>query len=163
MIYILSDAIRTGKTTALFNWCAHKENVDGLLCPDDDKGMRYFFKIKSKEKFQLEVESASEYTIRIGPFVFLKSAFSKAVDFLITFVSEEEKQYVIIDELGKLELKNKGLHAAAKRLIPKFMMHKKRHLILVVRTSLLNDIIKHYDINEYTLITREYLAKNRFA
>ncbi len=47
MIYILSGNIRTGKTTALFEWSENRNDIDGLLCPDDEFGKRYFLKIKT--------------------------------------------------------------------------------------------------------------------
>lgn len=42
MIYILSGEIRTGKTSALREWVRKRNDVDGLLCPDDANGKRFF-------------------------------------------------------------------------------------------------------------------------
>lgn len=157
MIYILSGEIRTGKTSALKNWAAHRNDVDGLVCPDNAEGKRYFFELKSKTKFALEVETESaNETISIGPFLFLKAAFDRANAFLKTLVRAENK-YLIIDELGKLELKDRGLDEAAKLLIPNFINHKEKHLIVVIRDTLLEDTIKHYTISNYQLITKAYL------
>ncbi len=160
MIYILSGDIRSGKTTALLNWTKERKDVDGLLCPDGDNGKRYFLKIKSKSEFGLEVEAESKETITIGPFHFLKSAFNKANEFLMPMLMVPSKMFLIIDELGKLELKNQGLHDSAVLLIPKFMNTTKQHLILVVRTSLFDEIIQHYGIKNYKRITVKDLAKN---
>ena len=165
MIYILSGDIRSGKTTALLNWTntsttlsgTGRKDIDGLLCPDGDHGKRYFLKINSKEQFELEVESESEDTITIGPFHFLTSAFEKANEFLIELNTKMKSQFLIIDELGKLELKHKGLHDSAIKLIPDFMFNDNRHLILVVRTSLLEDILRHYSISNYTILNNEDL------
>ncbi|WP_397364670.1 nucleoside-triphosphatase [Olleya sp. R77988] len=167
MIYILTGAIRTGKTTALIEWSKTKKDVDGLLCPDDENGKRYFLKVKSKEEFELEIESKNdielEKIIEIGSFQFLKSAFKKANEFLEQMLIVPARMFLIIDELGKLELRNKGLHHSAEQLIPKFMNNSKQHLILVVRTSLLEEIIGHYQIKAYTLITKSDLTKNSLA
>ncbi len=57
--------------------------------------------------------------------------------------------YLVIDELGKLELKNKGLHESAKVLIPIYETQKNAHLILVIRDTLLNLVITHYNISHY--------------
>ena len=157
MIYILTGAIRSGKTTALLNWSKGRNDVDGLLCPDNEDKKRYFLKVKSLEEFQLETESDTEDILKIGPFRFLKSAFKKANDFLITFTSENENQYLILDELGKLELKNEGLNLAAERVIPEFLNDDKQHLILVVRDYLLDDIIEYYNISEYRILNKENL------
>ena len=70
---------------------------------------------------------------------------------------DSKNNYVIIDELGKLELKNKGLHEAANLLIPNFIDHKEKHLILVIRDTLLEDTIEHYGISNYQIITKASL------
>lgn len=161
MIYILTGDIRTGKTTALLNWAKDRNDVDGLICPDGKGRKRHFLKVKSKEEFELEVEFEknmdSQKLIAIGPFQFLKSAFEKANGFLMALSTKKKSQYLIIDELGKLELKYEGLHTAAEVLIPDYMFKDNKHLILVVRTSLLEKVIKHYEIKAYTLLTKENL------
>ncbi|WP_299338762.1 nucleoside-triphosphatase [uncultured Psychroserpens sp.] len=165
MIYIVTGDIRSGKTSALLDWISNKENVDGVLCPDDVSGKRYFLKVKSKEIFPLEVESGIENKdiVEVGPFKFLNSAFDKANEFLKSLTSEMNNTFLIIDELGKLELKGLGLHSAAEVLIPKYMSSNKQHAILVVRTSLLQSIIEHYDIKYYKLINKDNLLENSFA
>lgn len=163
MIYILTGDIRTGKTTALLDWITGRNNADGLLCPDNEKGKRYFLKVESREEFPLEVEVENEPTISIGSFKFSKSAFEEANQFLISRGREHKSQYLIIDEIGKLELKNEGLHIAAETLIPDFIFNEGRHLILVVRTSLVDMVISQYQIRAFTLHSKEDLAKKSFA
>ncbi|MCK8480454.1 nucleoside-triphosphatase [Psychroserpens algicola] len=152
MIYILTGAIRSGKTTALLDWCASRTDVDGLLCPDGSEGKRYFLKLKSKTNFELETEIETEEVIAIGSFKFLKSAFKTANEYLLEAAKTKAFQYLILDELGKLELKNEGLHAAAQTLITTYKQDQTQHLILVVRDYLVDDIRKHYDITEYSLL-----------
>lgn len=159
MIYILTGAIRTGKTTTLLEWSEKRDDVDGLLCPDGENGKRDFLKVKSQEEFELEVEALEkrEEVIEIGSFKFLKAAFKKANDYLISIAFEARSQYIIMDEIGKLELKNEGLHLSAETLISKYMHDKQRHLILVVRDYLLEDILKHYVISKYSVLKKEGL------
>ena len=160
MIYILSGDIRTGKTTALSNWIEARDDVNGILCPDGVDGKRYFLNIKTNDTFPLEANLQNESElITIGPFQFLKSAFKKANTYLISLASEMNSQYIIIDELGKLELKNQGLHQAAESLIPEFTFKDDQHLILVVRISLLDEIIKHYNMSHYSILNKEDLAR----
>src|SRR5690606_13595913 len=110
----------------------------------DEFGKRYFLKIKSKEILPLEVENdVIETIISIGNFKFLKTSFEKANAYLMT--SLKQQKYLIIDELGKLELKNEGLHQSAKKLIKDFQFDKNHHLMLVVRRSLLENILNHYE------------------
>jgi len=162
MIYILTGDIRTGKTSALLDWAKDRKDVDGLLCPDGENGKRYFLKVKSQKEIELEVVPIaigieSQKTITIGPFHFLKSAFEKANEFLIALSSKKESQYLIIDELGKLELKHKGLHPSAETLIPKYETNKNQDLILVVRDYLVSDVLKQYSIYEYSILQKDDL------
>ena len=157
MIYILTGAIRTGKTTALVEWCKNRDDVDGVLCPDNAEGKRYFLEVKSKNEFELETELDTEAIIEIGNFKFLKSAFEKANAYLLAVASENESQYLIIDELGKLELKGEGLHLSVERLIPNYETNENKHLILVVRDYLLEAVLTHYSISEYEILEREGL------
>lgn len=157
MIYILTGAIRTGKTSALLDWCKTKNDVDGVLCPDDDNGKRYFLEIKNKNVIELETDLKTEDIIEIGNFKFLKSAFDTVNDYLVSITSEIENQYVIIDELGKLELKKEGLHLSSETLISQSKSHEKQHLILVVRDYLFDSVLKHYAISEYSILKTEDL------
>ena len=157
MIYILTGAIRSGKTTALLNWSKNRNDVDGLLCPDDANGKRYFLKLKNKTIFKLEAEAETEAVVVIGNFKFLQSAFNEAIDYLILEASKTEPQFLIIDEIGKLELKNEGVHVSTEALISKFKSTNNTHLILVVRDYLLDAVLEHYGITECSILTTEDL------
>ncbi|RED46853.1 NTP hydrolase family protein [Winogradskyella eximia] len=157
MIYILTGAVRTGKTTALLEWCKNRDDVDGVLCPDNAEGKRYFLEVKSKNEFELETELDTEAIIEIGNFKFLKSGFEKANAYLLAVALENESQYLIIDELGKLELRKEGLHDSAEKLISNYESNENKHLILVVRDYLLDTVLTHYSISEYKILEREEL------
>lgn len=157
MIYILTGAIRSGKTTALLHWSKSRNDVDGLLCPDDANGKRYFLKLKNNTIFKLEAEAETEAIVAIGNFKFLRSAFNEANDYLILEASKTERQYLIIDEIGKLELKNEGLHVSTKALISQFKSNDNTHLILVVRDYLLDAVLEHYGITECSILNTEDL------
>ena len=157
MIYILTGAIRSGKTTALLHWSKNRNDVDGLLCPDDANGKRYFLKLENKIIFKLEAEAETEAIVAIGNFKFLRSAFNEANDYLILEASKTERQYLIIDEIGKLELKNEGLHVSTKALISQIRSKNNTHLILVVRDYLLDAVLEHYGITECSILNTEDL------
>ncbi len=121
-------------------------------------------KIKSRDIFPLEFDHGTERIVSIGSFRFLESAFDKANDFLIAISSRTENRYLVVDELGKLELKHKGLHEAVKVLLSNNMLYTNHnHLILIVRTTLLKTIIEYYNIKSYILISKEDLTKQPFA
>lgn len=159
MIYILTGNIRTGKTTALKNWSRNRTDVDGLLCPDDELGNRYFLKIKNQEKFALEVFDDLNKLIVVGNFKFLKSSFEAANEYLISTGNEKRTKYYVIDELGKLELLNEGLTRAASNLISTYKNDDYHHLILVVRNALLKEICDFFKITDSKVFNNETLKR----
>ena len=160
MIYILSGPIRTGKTTALKNWALERSDVDGLISPDDEESTRYFYEIKSRLSFHFEASSpASQPTIAIGRFHFLKAAFDRANRYLMQSAASQNSTFLIVDEVGKLELKGTGLHRAVVDLISPFEAASDRHLILVIRDTLLEEAINHYQISDYQVISKDQLTE----
>ncbi|MCB0375994.1 MAG: hypothetical protein KDD04_08770 [Sinomicrobium sp.] len=162
MIYILTGPVRTGKTTALFHWTSGRQDTDGLLCPDDSDGKRYFFQLALQQQLRLEATDLTESSdiITIGRFHFLKSAFTAANAYLIE-AAGKECRYLVIDEIGKLELENQGLHPAAETLITQRQFHEKLHVILVVRDTLITEVLMHYTIKFFRLITGQKLTTLR--
>ncbi|MFK7832037.1 MAG: nucleoside-triphosphatase [Winogradskyella sp.] len=166
MIYILKGEIRSGKTTALKTWVntstalsgTNRTDVDGFLCPDGEDGKRYFLNVKSKAEFELEVEASNDPIVEIGKFKFLKSAFDKANSYLVSIPAEPFCRYIVLDEVGRLELKGEGLHDATKVLIPKLMKDEHQHVIVVVRDYLFEDVLGFYSISEYSVLSKEDLS-----
>ena len=64
-------------------------------------------------------------------------------------------EYLIIDELGKLELKNQGLHRSAKHIFGSDVEGK--NIVLVVRSFMVEQIIAHYNIRNYKVVSIEEL------
>ena len=151
-IIIFSRSIRSGKTTELQQWCAGKNNVAGILMPDID-GVRHFLNIKSGELFKAEkVGETAEEILCVGKYSFFKAAFKKADDFLLDAV-KELPAILLIDEIGKLELRKEGLYEAVIKAIDVYKnLACENDLILVVREELLKDVIKNFDISGYRLI-----------
>lgn len=158
MIYILSGPIRSGKTTALSRWVSERKDTDGILSPDNHLGQRYFMEIRTLQRFDFEAKShVEEETISIGRFHFLKSAFSRANAYLIKVLKRSNIKFIVIDEIGKLELNGKGLHDSVSQLISNHKILKHCHLVLVIRDSLLESVIQYYNIIDYKVITKDTL------
>jgi nucleoside-triphosphatase len=156
MIYILSGDIRTGKTTALKKWIANWQNVKGILTPDNAVGVRELYHITEDKTYPFQVAKESKATITVGRFVFLKEMFQRANEILINEFEEGDFEFLVIDELGKLELKGQGLHRAAQHIL----CSQKRvngHLLLVVRSFLVEEVIERYKLTDYKVVTAEYL------
>lgn len=160
LIYILTGPIHSGKTSALRNWCQGRNDVDGLLSPDDDSGTRYFYEIAKGNSFAFEATASdAEPTITVGPFRFLTAAFERANRYLTEAAKGAHSTYLVLDELGKLELKDKGLHEGARLLIPQFQESTTRHLVLVIRDTLVEAAIAHYKIGHHRLLRKEELLR----
>lgn len=161
MIYLLTGSIRSGKTTALLRWAAGRPDTDGVLCPDNEKGKRYFLELRTRKRFPVEAGETHtpQECMSVGRFRFLKNAFTQANRYLIGAAQKQEYTYLIIDELGKLELKNTGLHEAAKELIPRHASVAAPHLILVVREYLVEEMLEHYEITCFRLLRVEDMGE----
>lgn len=122
----------------------------------DEEGQRTIMDIETKEQFIVECpqpESAKEELVSVGRFYFYKDVLDKANDILIRAASSND--VVVIDEIGKLELEEKGFFRAAKALIndPSFESDNK-HLVLVVRDTLLEKVVSRFKIGNYSCTTR---------
>ena len=157
MIYILAGDIRSGKTTALEEWIGTWDSVKGILCPDGENDLRNLYNIETAEHLPLQVAEPSPETIKVGRFNFLKDSFKIANYILIKTFDEYDFEFLVLDELGKLELKNKGIHLAAKYIIDNYESNDDKNILLVVRTHLVKDIIAHYGIKSFQIVASEML------
>ena len=157
MIYILADEVRTGKTSALLEWIETWDEVRGVLCPDGKDGKRYLLDLESRKEFPFEVDESNEKTISIGKFHFAKPSFELANYILKKAFDEGDYEFLVVDELGKLELENEGMHAAADYIFKNYKPSEDQHIMTVVRTSLVKDILKKYNIRDFQIVSKEFL------
>ncbi|PCJ64820.1 MAG: hypothetical protein COA58_11125 [Bacteroidetes bacterium] len=157
MIYILAGDIRTGKTIALAKWLGTWDKVKGILCPDGANDLRYIYNIETAERHALQVVKGEDNTIRVGRFHFLKDSFKLANYILIKAFDEQDFEFLVLDELGKLELNGEGLHQASDYIINNYKSDDQKNLLLVVRTNLVKDIIAHYNIKSFQIVAKEML------
>ncbi|MFA7396757.1 MAG: nucleoside-triphosphatase, partial [Sphaerochaetaceae bacterium] len=59
--------------------------------------------------------------------------------------------YIVIDEIGPLELQQKGFHLLLEKLLSSF----EKHLIVVTSNEHVDDIIKKYQLSTYNMIILE--------
>lgn len=142
---ILTDDIRTGKTTKLLNWVRSK-NVGGFLTPDVD-ALRWLFDIAAEKYLPFESETASDLTIEVGRFSFYKSAFNYGNELIIKSFNSDFN-YFIIDEFGKLELNEKGFSSGVGELINYLLKNNDAcEYIIIVREFLVEDFLEKYNLN----------------
>jgi predicted AAA+ superfamily ATPase len=130
-INILTGPIRSGKTTRLIAWVKYHRNSAGILSPVI-REQRWIYSIHSNDYRKLEADDdrlAEEDIINRSP-------------------------YLIIDEIGPLELSGQGLEPMVSQIIQNYKASSTYHLILIVREHILDDVILHYDLED--LYTTDY-------
>ncbi len=146
-VYILTGTIHSGKSSTLANWCKTRNDVFGILSPVEN-GKRFFQDISNGEKFPMEAGPDEISTIPIGKFKFSMSAFSKAIE-VITRSSYNKNGWLVIDEIGPLELSGRGFDEVLKELLDNSPSNIK--LILVIRDTIKDDVIQRYSLSEHLI------------
>lgn len=153
-IYIFSRAIRTGKTTALYNWLQAKEHAAGILTPDvHDRRMLYDISKKRYHTFEVNDSYGGE-KITIGRFLFAKEAFDRGRGILADALAQQPA-WLVIDEAGKLEIEQgEGWEPAILNIIHSYQAGQQQgNLLLVVRDTLLPQALKKYGLESAVLLT----------
>lgn len=146
-IQILSGPKQSGKTSLLLKWCKGKSDIHGILTPIEN-GKRVFMDVSTGEIFPMEAEENELLKITIGKHTFSLMAFSKAVN-IITTAFRQSRGWLVIDEIGPLELSGKGFDEILKEILESEKAPLK--LILVIRESLKDQVIQHYHLHDYNL------------
>lgn len=144
-IKIVTGKIHSGKTTNLFQFVNNNESVDGILAPIVNK-KRKLYHISTRAMKNLEVDEPGENTINVGKYHFINSTFEWANKKLIISRNKNPK-WLIVDEIGKLELDSKGLHNSCLEII-KNKDEYDTNIILVIRDYLLEQVLNSYNIME---------------
>ncbi len=149
-LHILSKPIHSGKTTELYKWAENSTDVAGVLTPDLN-GVRMIYDLAAKKHFPFEIpQNTTVSNIQaIGRFTFYQSAFD-LVHIIIEEAFLKDSNWLIIDEVGPLELQEKGFHPILKQIIPAYLGGiKKGNLVLVIRENLLKQVRDFYEIKGY--------------
>jgi molybdopterin-guanine dinucleotide biosynthesis protein A len=157
-IIILSDAIRTGKTTALSNWLATVQSKAGFICPDRDK-TRKLLNLQTGFYHNFEVTGSVEDSISIGKFHFSKKVIKLACDSVLEAL-HRPFQFLVLDEIGKLEIElEQGFYPILNQIIATYQQPGNGHLILVIRDTLLQKGIEKFQLQSAKILNlQEFIA-----
>jgi nucleoside-triphosphatase THEP1 len=159
-IFILSDAIQSGKTSALQLLCNSQTSVAGFLTPDSNN-LRVFVDIEKNEIAVFQKPSTDKIDdVQVGKFIFHNATFTKAQSILAQLHSTSN-DIIIIDEIGKLELADKGFEPALHLFIEKINSITNKTIVLVIRDYLLEKCIAKYSIQHATILNVQQF-KNHF-
>ena len=159
-IYILTGETGEGKTTALQKWSERVHNIGGVLSVLTD-GKRFFLDLTSKGFFPMEAGSDETNILTVGRFLFSRNSFDKAIEILRNGIGKTN--WLLLDEIGPLELKGEGFHDVIKEMIN--ANNKEQKILLVVRRSLVDDVIGYFNISrsELLIINKASLLEERFT
>ena len=144
-IIILTGEVQTGKTSFLQQFCDQRNKVAGILTPIVN-GERMFYDISEKVFFKMEANEAEE-KLAVGKYLFSATAFKKANTILVNAGKHSDIDYLIIDEIGPLELKqHKGLYESFTTILSSTFNYT---LIIVVRQALVEETISVFGLNRY--------------
>ncbi|MCB0652809.1 MAG: hypothetical protein KDC85_16135 [Saprospiraceae bacterium] len=156
-IFIFTGPIRSGKTTALMNWVGKRSNIGGFLTPDKGE-LRYLFTLYDRKWHDFQVADALAKTmpesqlVTISKFNFLSTAFGIAHQTLLND-PDLNPDWIIIDEVGKLELMGLGLEPALKQVLAYYKTSKTSGaLLMVVREELLEAVKDYYQLEHFQVI-----------
>lgn len=141
-IYIYSGPTKSGKTTHLMQWAASQKNIDGIFQPVID-GKRFLYHISSRTLRALETDD-NENSITIGNYKFSIDSFKWAGNLILKAV-KDELDWLIIDEIGPLELEGKGLEPVISKVF-EIRKNYKFRIICVIREKLLDQFLTHYQL-----------------
>ena len=146
-IHILSAPKHSGKTTQLARWAGARHDVFGILTPIVN-GKRVFMDAHTKEQFHMEATEDEIDILEIGKYRFSKKSFDKAIGILLEALNEKTG-FIIVDEIGPLELRGFGFSEVLQTLLDK--ANSPMQIVLVMREALLEDVADHFQLNRFTV------------
>ncbi|MBK7036349.1 MAG: hypothetical protein IPH42_08405 [Bacteroidetes bacterium] len=141
---IVTGPINSGKTTRLMDWCKNRNDVYGILTPKIN-GKRVFVDVATGDQFEMEAQENEENVLSIGKYIFSVAGFDRAKNILRN-ATNRKNGWLIIDEVGPLELKGEGFGEELKELLNSIDDSFK--VIIVVRESLVEQVITYFKIAE---------------
>jgi len=151
-IILFSREIRSGKTTEIQSFVKGSFDFGGILMPDLN-GFRHIMDIRTGQQRQIQVEKSSPNSIQIGKYYFNPNSFiwaNESIAHELNLIPD----FLIIDEVGKLELKNSGLYKSVSKAIDIYdNTDSSKQLLLVVRDSLLEEVLTFFELKNYEIIS----------
>lgn len=148
-IKIWTGQTHSGKSSALLQW-ATAHDAHGIVTPTLH-GRKVLLDLATASEFPFEATADDQNTIAVGNYYLHKNAFLQS-EIIINRAIEAQPNWIILDEIGKLELQQKGHHQAILRLLQK----SQSALLFVVRDYLLTQVMEQYRLAIYKPEIMEY-------
>jgi nucleoside-triphosphatase THEP1 len=165
-IFLITGNKGSGKTSFLTSVISFLQadglKIGGIIAPGYWKNNKRWkfdvFNVSSNESALLCSTDLNDGEISTGSFVFTKEGIMLGEKALST-ENNYDNDMVIIDEVGPLELEGKGWSKSINDLLLKY----KGVLVLVVRTELVQAVISHWKLKNYSEINIKNYSLNDAA
>ena len=135
-IKIFTGPTTSGKTTRLMNWASTQKNIDGIFQPVvENKRFIYHMGSRTLKLLEANESNTSDKIVEIGKYKFSNTTFEWAKDVLLKSFNEK-LNWLIIDEVGQLEILGKGLEPVIGKIIKGYDKFS-GNIVFVVKESLL--------------------------
>jgi len=153
-VNIITGNKHSGKTTFLLNKIQElrKEGVKvlGLISRgtfvDNKRHSFYIQDVETKEEQLLMSSDIIENAEKIGRFYIQQTAFDWGIKLLQKAINSDNK-IIVLDEIGRFELENKGWSNILSELI-----NSEKELYWVVRKEWVNKVIEKFEIDNFRII-----------
>jgi nucleoside-triphosphatase THEP1 len=149
-IVILTGPVHSGKTTALLHWITDKK-IAGMLTPIVDS-KRVLYSIEDGDFTLFETAPGDSDSVKTGKYHLSFQAFKKSASILDRALLSNN-DWIVIDEIGPLELDGQGFY----HLLVNVLDQWSGKLLLVVRFSILSQVIDKFDLNGCKTVEKEQL------
>lgn len=167
---LVRGPVHSGKTTRLGHWAARQSAASGIpvwgvLAPIREGERQFQLLGQTNQEIHSMTATGGEEVISIGPHRFSSNAFATAREHLLKAVAPHSTNgdvgrivrgsraggpmWVIVDEVGPLELRQDGLEPAVSRLVQSALDRASLiRLVLVVRDSLVDQVLDRYRLTD---------------
>jgi len=151
--------VHTGKTTRLSERIAkNPEHFCGILAPTDEKGNRYLQNIITGERCLLDCDVDQPEAVAVGPYTFSIDVFRWGNSVINEHHEKYPNRKLVIDEIGKLELRNSGLYPSCWSTL-KERQHLNQQAIIIVRDSLEKQVQHRMTYSTFILETDRLILR----
>ncbi|MFA7075292.1 MAG: nucleoside-triphosphatase [Candidatus Izemoplasmatales bacterium] len=155
MVKIVTGKINSLKTTRMLEHYQKEQKGDGFIAK---KIMQHrqvhsynLIQLSNKKEMPLIIrdiydDELKEIIYKLGPYHFYKDAFDY-IEYMVDEFIVNKISPIYLDEISILELDNKGYHHVLTKLLDNNV-----DLVLVIRSDILTDVLKKYNIKEFKII-----------
>ncbi len=155
MFYIITGKINQGKTTRILSIFAEKRAGDGFITPKlfEEGVFRGYSMVRlssgeSMPFIMLDGQEPANWknATSYGKFVFSEQALAFAAS-IVDEIIKNGTSPVFIDEIGPLELAERGFYRAFEKIIA-----TGRDVYVTIRESCVEDMIQKFNLTEYEMM-----------